>query len=224
MRHNNDLELSNIDDLDESVLNAVGVNYDEYSYVDGEDGDEDSVEDEGEAAEVGGLTDEELPKFRQLVREEKLKFKAKYGKSRIKTEWVKNRFGIKYPKITRTKGWRHHWKNWKRSGGLAKLKQFAKGQIATRPTTPADVTPAAAPSTTSATRPPATVTQKAQLGEGTTTATPTSTQSADESVPEKSAQDDDNKILGMPKGLAIGLGIAILAIGGVVVYKKMIKK
>ena len=30
---------------------------------------------------------------------------------------------------------------------------------------------------------------------------------------------DDDKILGMPKGLAIGLGIAVLAIGGFITYK-----
>jgi hypothetical protein len=34
---------------------------------------------------------------------------------------------------------------------------------------------------------------------------------------------DDDKILGMPKGLAIGLGIAVLAIGGFIAYK-VIKK
>jgi len=36
--------------------------------------------------------------------------------------------------------------------------------------------------------------------------------------------DADDKILGMPKGLAIGLGIAVLAIGGFIVYKKFIAK
>jgi len=36
--------------------------------------------------------------------------------------------------------------------------------------------------------------------------------------------DGDDKILGMPKGLAIGLGIAILAVGGFIVYKKFIAK
>jgi len=36
--------------------------------------------------------------------------------------------------------------------------------------------------------------------------------------------DDEEKILGMPKGLAIGLGIAILAVGGFIVYKKFIAK
>jgi hypothetical protein len=34
----------------------------------------------------------------------------------------------------------------------------------------------------------------------------------------------DDKILGMPKMVAIGVGVVILAIGGFVVYKKFIKK
>jgi hypothetical protein len=36
-------------------------------------------------------------------------------------------------------------------------------------------------------------------------------------------EEDDDKILGMPKGLAIGLGIALLAIGGFIAYKKLKK-
>jgi len=35
----------------------------------------------------------------------------------------------------------------------------------------------------------------------------------------KGIDDGDGKILGMPKGLAIGLGIAVLAIGGFITYK-----
>lgn len=34
----------------------------------------------------------------------------------------------------------------------------------------------------------------------------------------------DDKILGMPKMVAIGIGVVILAIGGFIVYKKFIKK
>jgi hypothetical protein len=34
----------------------------------------------------------------------------------------------------------------------------------------------------------------------------------------------DDKILGMPKGVAIGLGVAIVALGGFLVYKKFIAK
>ena len=41
---------------------------------------------------------------------------------------------------------------------------------------------------------------------------------------ESDTEIDDDKILGMPKGLAIGLGIAVLAIGVFVVYKKFISK
>ena len=49
--------------------------------------------------------------------------------------------------------------------------------------------------------------------------------SDDESVGDENEDvEDDDKILGMPKGLAIGLGIAVLAIGGFLVYKKFIAK
>ena len=41
---------------------------------------------------------------------------------------------------------------------------------------------------------------------------------------ESDNQIDNDKILGMSKGLAIGLGIAVLAIGGFIVYKKFIAK
>lgn len=40
----------------------------------------------------------------------------------------------------------------------------------------------------------------------------------------KVAGDDDGKILGMPTGVAIGIGVLILAVGGFVVYKKFIAK
>jgi hypothetical protein len=40
----------------------------------------------------------------------------------------------------------------------------------------------------------------------------------------KAGDSSDNKILGMPKGVAIGLGVAVLAIGGFFVYKKFIAK
>ena len=39
----------------------------------------------------------------------------------------------------------------------------------------------------------------------------------------KNEKSDDGKILGMPKGLAIGLGLAVLAVGGYLLYKKFSK-
>jgi hypothetical protein len=42
-------------------------------------------------------------------------------------------------------------------------------------------------------------------------------------TPEVEITQEDDKILGMPKGLAIGLGIAVLAIGGYIAYKKFKK-
>jgi hypothetical protein len=42
-------------------------------------------------------------------------------------------------------------------------------------------------------------------------------------TPEVEITQEDDKILGMPKGLAIGLGIALLAVGGYIAYKKFKK-
>lgn len=38
---------------------------------------------------------------------------------------------------------------------------------------------------------------------------------------EESTDDSDGKILGMPKAIAIGVGVAVLAIGGFLIYKKV---
>lgn len=44
----------------------------------------------------------------------------------------------------------------------------------------------------------------------------------DEAFTEEEGSDDsDGKILGMPKGIAIGIGVAIVAIGGFLIYKKV---
>ena len=77
---------------------------------------------------------------------------------------------------------------------------------------------------------------KVEAGKDATAKAELKTAQAIEPVPtpeevKKMAQDmgdapdtNDGKILGMPKGLAIGLGIAIVAIGGFIVYKKFIAK
>jgi hypothetical protein len=230
----NNLDLQLYNDLDDSILNAIGrgAMSGAYSSADGDDfddsadyGDEDSFEDEGEVTEVGGLEgEEEAAKFRALVREEKRKFKAKYGKAKISTKWVKSckaRICPKVPKIVRTKGWRFHWKNWKKSGGLAKLKQFAKGEIAERPNpTQPPVKPPAPPVNPSGTKP----------GDASSPTNTTRTGVEDKTKTQENAGQDtggdlgDDNILGMPKPLAIGIGVLILVVGGFIAYKKISKK
>ena len=45
--------------------------------------------------------------------------------------------------------------------------------------------------------------------------------SEDEEVFNSDEETSSDKILGMPKGVAIGVGVAILAIGGFLIYKKV---
>lgn len=116
---------------------------------------EDSVDAEGEEAMVDGeFTDQELPKFRQLVRAKKLEMKAQYGKAHFATRReCKNvpypgtcykqvcAFGkctnVPYP-CTKYKevcinvpywvwGWRKKWREFKKAGGLSQLKMISKG-------------------------------------------------------------------------------------------------
>lgn len=249
--HNNNLDLSNVDDLDESVLNAIGVmtpNSEYSSSAEGDEfdegadyGNEDVTEpDEADELDTSDLDAEELPKFRQLIREEKLKFKAKFGKAKIsmktkKPKWCnKNWCAIKVP--VRTRGWRFEWKKWKRGGGLAKLKMYAKGLSTEKPTTPAEKPttppilpptppPTAGNTTTTGGRTPRTVPTKdlndtTQAG-STTDAAKTGGESG---AGLKDAEGGDDKILGMPKGVAIGVGVALVAVVGFFAYKKFIKK
>ncbi|MSP70024.1 MAG: hypothetical protein EXR20_07110 [Bacteroidetes bacterium] len=128
------------------------------SYTEGEDGDENSVEGEGEESGLG-IEAAELPRFRQLVREKKLKLKAQYGKAYVEVTSQWNVFGIKGPGVgektswqnlvlwpNKTKlvhGWRKQWKNFKSSGGLSQLKLQSKGltPIPTTTTPPTTITP-----------------------------------------------------------------------------------
>lgn len=126
--------------------------------------DEESVEPEGEDAMVEEeFVDEELPKFRQLVRAKKMELKAQYGKAHVGTkpkviqvpatcyktvsvpypcptfrEPLKTCYknsNVPYPCTkdqtiqvpTWVWGWRKKWREFKQSGGLAKLKMVSKG-------------------------------------------------------------------------------------------------
>ncbi len=118
--------------------------------ADSESENEDSVEYENELPEEE-FTEEELPKFRHLVRAKKLEYKAQYGKAHLQTKtaykkvclggWVDikgdgkgpiwksdiNCTNIPYPQITWVWGWRKKWREFKQAGGLAQLKMQSKG-------------------------------------------------------------------------------------------------
>lgn len=115
--------------------------------------DEEYTEYENEAGEIPEeeFTDEELPKFRHLVRAKKLEFKAQYGKAHLKTWTTSERkclgglrdvkgdgkppfwdpnincTNINVPHIAWVWGWRKKWREFKQQGGLAQLKMQSKG-------------------------------------------------------------------------------------------------
>lgn len=207
------LELENKNLLSDDFSNLTD-NY-RYSNATGDpDGNEDSVEDEGEAAEAG-VSSEDAPKFRKLVREKKLAMKAQYGKGHfVKTtkKTCKKVLGkercISTPEVKWVSGWRKKWKEFKNSGGLAQLKQQAKGYVNTG-------TPTGKETTTTETETTSTPTTT----ETTTTETTTTTEYQKTSGGLGS---EDKKILGMKPVIAysaIGATVVVLGIVGYLVYK-----
>jgi len=211
---------------------------------------EDEENTDSEPSDEEGVPQEDLPRFRTLVKNKKLELKAQYGKAKIvlKKKCRKVRLPklitereckkvlrkeicinvpklrlqdknacIKVPKLQR--GWRQKWREFKRAGGLAQLRLQARGLAPIpKPTVSAPITP-----TVSA---PIAPTVSAPIAPAATAPTPTpdskrvsdSSESASESASETS---ETKKILGMPTGVAIGLGIAVLGLGGFLIYKKM---
>ena len=243
----NSLDLLNIEDLDENITGL-------YSSADGENEDEEYTEYENEETQVGGepMSETELPKFRILVRNKKLELKSQYGKARM--TMVRESKNIPYPCPTFREplrkcsksitvsvpkfvfGWRKQWRDFVKNGGLAQLRMQSKGLAPI----PAPVS-VQVPITSKAT--PKFILNKDRLGrvisaiqvkgegKSESDSTTTDTETADtKSVSKKSVDSgavdssSDDKILGMPKNVAYGLGILVLAIGGYVVYKKMYKK
>lgn len=65
-------------------------------------------------------------------------------------------------------------------------------------------------------------TKKAPLAKPAVDTTGAKESGDDEAFTEEDGSDDgDGKILGMPKAIAIGVGVAVLAIGGFLIYKKV---
>lgn len=163
------LDLDNIANLDESFSGFSNLDIytknDTYSNVDGGDGNEDSVEDEGEASEES-VPSQDLPKFRQLVKSKKLELKSQYGKghfdnrSESTRECKKIGWGryaqevcanVPHIRVVWVSGWRAKWKEFKRQGGLSQLKQMALGARPLPTTIP--FTPTATPIKATATTP-----------------------------------------------------------------------
>lgn len=241
------LDLLNSSGLDESILNAIGQmtpNFEYSSSADGEEAeyeDEENVEyEETDSIEAGGVPEQDLPKFRQLVRAKKLDYRAKYGKAHFgKQQKCTN---VKYPcptlksplKMCTKKvcvdvpkfvsGWRKEWRKFKQQGGLAQLKQQAKG---------------ASPVTTPVTTPVAQTTSGSSSQSGISKFKPkliknikvenvsvgdSDSRSSDEVVEEKTSKDKmsdsgDDKIFGMPKNLFY-VGLGLVALGGIYIYVK----
>lgn len=230
---NTELDLLNTDYLDESILN----NTFDYSNADGESEFEDEENTDSELSDEEGVSEEELPKFRTLVKNKKLEMKAQYGKARIVTERKCNK-GIPYPCPTIKEplkvcykevcanvpkfqsGWRKKWREFKQAGGLSQLKLQARG-LAPIPTT---VT-ASAPT-------------KGLMFRGKLLGAPIKTtlgkvsdlKTTDESKSDNSdkrvAEESNDKILGMPKPLGITvaiIGSLALVVGGFFFIKKIAK-
>lgn len=155
-----------------SMTKSEGLMPSESSSYEGEDGDEDMTEYEGEAGEVGGVPEADLPKFRTLVKNKKLELKDQYGKGYwVVTERFKKKVCVvdceyyevgdrvgfltaqaHWRKTKWVSGWRKKWREFKQSGGLANLKLQARGVIPIQSSTP---TPPPMPPTTTPTPPAA---------------------------------------------------------------------
>lgn len=183
---------------------------------------EDLTDYEGEDSEIA-IPEEDLPKFRVLVKNKKLEMKAQYGKAHMKTGTEQKCTNVKYPcpslrepfktcdkrvcvnvpKFQWIWGWRKKWREFKQQGGLAQLKQQARGLA---PVTPLVTTTTTAPK----------VTPKTTLGGG---GGKTGTGETTEEVVVTTSE----KFLGMPKkvGVTVAIvgGLAVL-VGGFLLYKR----
>ena len=150
-------------------------------------------------------------------------------------------------KVVWIAGWRRRWNEFKRAGGLAQLKMQAKGlapivetPIVTETPTPPTPTPTPTPvnqrakfllrGTSRSLKndiEPKAVVIDSEVKKTNSTNDESSKESEKKSESKEAESKDSvetsDKILGMPKMVAIGVGIAILAIGGFVVYKKFTK-
>lgn len=260
------IEFSNVKGLDDSITNV-----DYFSSADGEDGDEEMTEYESEETEVeGGVEQSDLPRYRDLVRAKKLELKAQYGKGHFDNQSTTTRQckNVPYPcptlrqplkicykevcinvpqiKVVWIAGWRRRWNEFKRAGGLAQLKQQAKG------TAPIP-SPSVLPNTKPSVRPralalnemslvsvpkgiPVVKTEESSNNSTSTESQSTSNEPKSKEAVGKSVTTDaaktesttdtsaEKKFLGMPKNIGIAVTIVGVAAIGFVAFKMLNKK
>ncbi len=257
-------ELSNIGGADEDL--RMKMFPEEDSGVDGGDGGDEEITDyEGEESEVsGGVPASDLPRFRDLVRAKKLELKAQYGKGHFKNEsYTTNECkNVPYPcptwkeplkicykqvcinvpriRIVWVSGWRKRWREFKQSGGLAQLRQQAKG------TAPLNTAPSTTPPPIS--NPPVGIRNilvAEPIGMATTIAPifkrgiadsaikveepkpkaeeQTESKPTEETSSQKTTTSEEKKFLGMPFGVGIGVTVVGVAALGFVAWK-LLKK
>jgi len=202
-----------------------------YSSVEGDEQeleDEESVEYEGEDTEVG-VPEADLPKFRTLVKNKKLEMKAQYGKGHMKAttkqecntvkvpcptfsqpfKTCDKRVCVNVPSVQWVWGWRKKWREFKQQGGLAQLKQQAKGLAPVVPVAPVVV---AIPGATAISPGGLAKNQKKKTETTSNDKATTATDVVATPVVETKSK----------KPLYIGLGVLLL-IGGIWAYKKYAK-
>lgn len=209
----------------EGIMPSESSSYDE-------DGDEDSVEGEGEEGGLG-IEQADLPRFRQLVRDKKLSLKATYGKTKwyVTERWVLGpgvgaeanvAQAFLHPDKTRkVSGWRKKWKDFKSAGGLAQLKLQSKGLTPTLTPIPAPIptttlTPIPAPTTPKNTTTILKNLKKKLLNKAVVykSTSPTTTANEEEEV----AKLEDKKPV--MKIVVIVLIVVIIAIGAYMILRK----
>ncbi len=122
-----------------------------YLNADGDDNTGEANTTEPTADDESGVDAEDLPKYRQLVREKKIALKVQYGQGRyvVTSSFGNHKVGdsvsfataqLHMNKTKWTRGFRYYWKQFKNSGGKSTLKQQAKSLTPTTPTTPTTTT------------------------------------------------------------------------------------
>lgn len=121
-------------------------------------------------------------------------------------------------------GWRKRWRDFKRAGGLAQLRMQSKGLAPIPSSTPSIVTPPSTviPNTSTPQKPKKLESIKGEKLISVPKKLNIDFSKIKDGLRTSKPNEDSDKIFGMSKGLAIGLGIA-LAIGGFLAYKKFSK-
>ena len=137
------------------------------------------------------------------------------------------------PHFSWVSGWRKQWREFKRNGGLAQLKLQSKGLLPSTPTQPTQPRPTlfGAILTTTAELNPLRSVRKLEEDVPVNDDDNTTDDDSNDDITDssrtgkknkKTSSTTDDKILGMPKDVAIGLGVAVVLIGGFALIRKII--